>query len=155
MATRGSVPPSDEARFHHMSQLEPSGGPESTWDRWVTFASVTLVLLGCLNGFQGFLAMLDDGYYVAQSRELVLVSYDAWGAILLFWAAVLLIVGAGLNARRSWARWATAIVVMLDVILQVGFFPSAPLLSLILIALDIVVLYAVTVRWDEARLGGI
>ena len=45
MATRGSVPPSDEARFHHMSQLEQSGGAESTWDRWVTFASVTLVLL--------------------------------------------------------------------------------------------------------------
>lgn len=155
MATRGSVPPSDEARFHHMSQLEQSGGAEGTWDRWVTFASLTLVLLGCLNGFQGFLAMLDDGYYVAQGRELVLVSYDAWGAILVFWGAVLLIVGAGLNARRSWARWATAIVVMLDVILQVGFFPSAPLLALILIALDIVVLYAVTVRWDEARLGGI
>jgi hypothetical protein len=141
--------------MHHMAQLEPSGESEGTWARWVSFASVVLVLLGCLNGLQGFLAMLDDGYYVARSEELALVSYDAWGAVLVFWGAVLLIVGAGLNARRSWARWAAAIVVMVDVILQVGFFPSAPLLALILIALDVMVLYALTVRWDEARLGGI
>src|SRR5688572_23795661 len=88
MATRGSVPPSDQARLHHMSQLEPSGGSEGTWGRWVTFAATVLVLLGCLNGLQGFLAMLDDGYYVAQGRELALVSYDAWGAILVLWGAV-------------------------------------------------------------------
>jgi hypothetical protein len=155
MAIPGPLPPSDEARLQHMAQLEPSGGSAGVWARWVTFASVVLVLLGCLNGFQGFLAMLDDGYFVAQGRELALVSYDAWGAILVFWGAVLLVLGAALNARFAWARWAAAIVVMLDVVIQVGFFPSAPLLALILIALDVMVLYALTVRWDEARVGGI
>ena len=155
MATRGSLPPSDAARMHHMAQLEPSGDPQGTWARWVTFASMVLVLLGCLNGLQGFFAMLDQGYYVARGEELALVSYDAWGAVLVLWGIVLLVVGAALNARRGWARWAAAIVVMVDVILQVGFFPSAPLLALILIALDVMVLYALTVRWDEARLGGI
>jgi hypothetical protein len=137
-----------------MQQLESSGS-EGTWARWVTFASMVLILLGCLNGLQGFFAMLDQGYYVARGEELALVSYDAWGAILVFWGIVLLVVGAALNARRGWARWAAAIVVMLDVVLQVGFFPSSPLLALILITLDVVVLYALTVRWDEARLGGI
>ena len=155
MATRGSLPPSDAARMHHMQQLAPSGGSEGTWARWVTFASVVLVLLGCLNGLQGFFAMLDEGYYVARGEELALVSYDAWGAVLILWGIVLLVVGAALNARRGWARWTAALVVMLDVIIQVGFFPSSPLLSLILITLDVIVLYALTVRWDEARLGGL
>ena len=155
MATRGSLPPSDQARLQHMQQLEPSGGSDGTWARWVTFASMVLILLGCLNGLQGFFAMLDQGYYVAGGDELALVSYDAWGAVLVLWGIVLLVVGAALNARRGWARWAAAIVVMLDVVLQVGFFPSSPLLALILITLDVVVLYALTVRWEEARLGGI
>jgi len=137
-----------------MQQLESSGS-EGTWARWVTFASMVLILLGCLNGLQGFFAMLDQGYYVAGGDELALVSYDAWGAVLVLWGIVLLVVGAALNARRGWARWAAAIVVMLDVVLQVGFFPSSPLLALILITLDVVVLYALTVRWEEARLGGI
>jgi len=137
-----------------MQQLESSSS-EGTWARWVTFASMVLILLGCLNGLQGFFAMLDQGYYVAGGDELALVSYDAWGAVLVLWGIVLLVVGAALNARRGWARWAAAIVVMLDVVLQVGFFPSSPLLALILSTLDVVVLYALTVRWEEARLGGI
>lgn len=129
-------------------------GTESPWSGWVTFASMLLIMLGCLHGFQGFVALLDDGYYVARGQDLVLVDYNAWGVLLIVWGAVLLAVGAGLNARRTWARWAAALVVMLDVIVQVGFFPASPLLALILITLDVVVLYALTVRWDEARLGG-
>ena len=29
----------------------------------------------------------------------MLVSYDAWGALLLLWGAVLIVTGAALNAR--------------------------------------------------------
>jgi hypothetical protein len=154
MAAHGQVPPSEEARLHHMANLDAPDRPDGPWAGWVTFASMLLVMLGCLHGVQGFLALLDDGYFVARGQELVLVNYDAWGAVLVVWGAGLLAVGAGLHARRGWARWAAAVVVMLDVIVQVGFFPASPLLALILITLDVVVLYALTVRWDEARLGG-
>ena len=136
-----------------MSQLEEQSGPTGTWAGWVTFASIVMVLLGCLNAFQGFLALFDEGYFAVRGEQLVLVSYEAWGAILLVWAAVLLLVGAALNARRGWARWIAVLIVMVDVIIQVGFFPSAPLLAVTLIALDVVVLFALTARWDEARLG--
>ena len=158
MSTREPLPPSEEARIHHMSAIEEEeyhrpGGP-SPWAGWATFASLVLVMLGCINGFQGFLALLDDGYFVAQGKDLVLVDYNAWGALLILWGIVLVVVGVGLNARREWARWSAVAVVMLDVLLQVGFFPSSPLLALMLIALDVVVMYALTVRWEEARVGG-
>ena len=153
MATRGSVPPSEQARIHHMSQLENTGGGAGPWAGWITFAATVLVLLGCLHVFQGFLALLDDGYFAARGEQLVLVNYDAWGALLLVWGGLLLLVGAALNARRGWARFLAIVIVMVDVILQFGFFPSQPLLSLMLIALDIVVLFALTARWDEAQLG--
>ena len=146
--------PSDEARAAHMSHLRETGG-QSAWSGWVTFAALMLVLLGAVNGFQGFLALFDEGYFVANSDDLVLVSYDAWGALLLLWGGILMIVGAGLNARRGWARWTAILVVMLDVILQIGFMPSFPLLATALIALDVIVLFALTARWDEAQAGGI
>jgi hypothetical protein len=156
MSMRESMPPSEQARVQHTAELgEAAYGPGGTWSGWVTFAALLLALLGCLNGFQGFLAMFDEGYFVAQGRELVLVNYDAWGAVLIIWGLVLLVVAGGLNARREWARWLAALVVMLDVILQVGFFPSSPLLSVTLITLDIVVLFALTARWQEAKTGGI
>ncbi len=128
-------------------------GRPDPWAGWVTFAALVLVMLGCLNCLQGLLAMLDEGYFVAQGKELVLVGYDAWGAVLIIWGIVLLLVGAGLNARREWARWGAIVVVMLDVILQVGFLPSSPLLAVVLITLDVIVLFALTARWDEARTG--
>ena len=154
MSMREGMAPSDEARAAHMAQVHETGG-QTAWSGWVTFAALMLVLLGAINGFQGFLALFDDGYFVAGKDQLVLVNYDFYGALLLLWGAILMIVGAGLNARRGWARWAAILVVMLDVLLQVGFFPSMPLLAAGLIALDVVVLFALTARWDEAQTGGL
>jgi hypothetical protein len=137
-----------------MAHLQRTGGT-TVWSGWVTFAALMLVLLGAMNGFQGFLALFDDGYFVAPGDDLVLISYNAWGAVLLLWGGILMLVGAGLNARRGWARWTAIVVVMLDVILQIGFLPSFPLLATALIALDIIVVYALTARWDEAAAGGL
>jgi hypothetical protein len=155
MTMNPPTPPSEQARIQHISEIEGPGEPAGTWSNWITFAALVLALLGCLNGFQGLLAMFDEGYFVAQGKQLALVNYDAWGAILILWGILLLIVAGGLNGRREWARWTAAAVVMLDVILQVGFLPSSPLLSVTLITLDVIVLYALTARWQEAKAGGI
>jgi hypothetical protein len=155
MTMQPPTPPSEQARVQHISEIEGPGGAGGTWSNWVTFAALVLALLGCLNGFQGFLALFDHGYFVAKGEQLVLVNYNAWGALLIIWGIVLLIVAGGLNGRREWARWTAAAVVCVDVILQVGFLPSSPLLAVTLIALDIVVLYALTARWDEAKAGGL
>ena len=154
MTMQPPTPPSERARAQHIAEIE-GPGPAGTWSNWVTFAALLLALMGCLNGFQGFLALFDDGYFVAKSDQLVLVNYDAWGALLIVWGIILLIVAGGLNGRRQWARWAAVLVVAIDAILQVGFLPSSPLLAVTLIALDVVVLYALTVRWDEAAAGGL
>jgi|SRR5215210_8060644 len=146
------VTPSQQARVHHMSNL-PDAASSGAWAGWVTFASAVLVLAGCINGFQGFLAMLDDGYFVARGSELAVVSYDAWGFVLITWGLVLIVVGAALNARRGWARWLAILAAMTNVIVQVGFFPAFPLLSLIMIALDVTILFALTARWAEAGGG--
>ena len=155
MSMREPTVPSDEARVHHMANLEATAGPTSAWSGWVTFASMLLILLGTLHGLQGFLALFDEGYFVARSEQLVLVSYGAWGAIMLLWGAILLVTGAALNARLSWARWAAAAIVMVDAVLQVAFLPSSPLLSTVLIGIDIIVLFALTARWTEAQHGGL
>ena len=154
MTMQPGVPPSEQARAQHIAEIE-GPTPSGTWSNWVTFAALVLALLGCLNGFQGLLALLDDGYFVAKSDQLVLVNYDAWGALLILWGIVLLIVAGGLNGRREWARWTAVLVVGIDAILQVGFLPSSPLLAVTLIALDVIVLYALTVRWGEAKAGGL
>jgi hypothetical protein len=151
MARMGPTPPRDMGTTpppHHMARP-----PSNTWAGWITFAATVLILLGVVHVFQGFIAMLDDGYFAVRGEQLFALSYDAYGALLMLWGAILLLVGAGLLGARGWARWLALIVVGVDVLIQVGFFPAQPLLSLTLIALDTVVLYALTVRWEEATGG--
>ena len=148
MATRGTLPPSDEARVHHMANLPPDAYGASAG--WVTFAASVLMLLGSVHIFEGFVALFDTGYFAVSGDELFLMSYDAWGILLMSWGAALIIIGAGLQAHRGWARWLAIAGVMLNVVVQVGFFPTLPLLSLTLIALDVTVLYALTARWAQA-----
>ena len=160
MSMRESMPPSDAARVHHMASLEEEEayhrpGPPGPWSGWVSFGAMLLMLLGTINGFQGFLALFDEGYFVAQADQLVLVDYDVWGALLLVWGAILIVTGAGLTARRAWARWVAIAIVLIDVILQVGFLPSMPLLAALLITLDVVVLFALTAHWEEGKAGSI
>jgi hypothetical protein len=69
------------------------------------------------------------------------------------WGVLLLAVGSALYTGRGWARWFAVLAVMVNVIAQVGFLPAHPFLSVTLIALDMVVLYALTVRWSQARQG--
>ena len=148
MATRGTLPPSDEARVHHMANLPDA--PHGAWAGWVTFAASVLMLLGSVHVFEGFVALLDTGYFAVSGDEVFLMSYDAWGVLLMSWGVVLIVIGGGLYAHRGWARWLAIAAVMLNVVIQVGFFPTLPLLSLTLIALDVTVLYALTARWAQA-----
>ena len=149
MATRGSMPPSQEARIHHMSNL-PDAPQQGAWAGWVTFAAFVLMLLGCVHVFEGFVALFDTGYFAVSGNEVFLMSYDAWGALLLAWGAALILIGGGLHARRGWARWMAIVGVMVNVVFQAGFFNTQPLLALTLIALDVTVLFALTARWDQA-----
>jgi len=128
--------------------VRPSGG----WAGWVTFAAVMLLLLGTLHVFQGFVAMFDDGFFLVQgSDDLFLVDMTAWGIVMLCWGVLQVCAGLGLARGSGWARWFAVAVVFVDVILQIGFLSAYPIWSAILILLDVLVIFALTVRWEEAR----
>jgi hypothetical protein len=138
-----------------MAQTPPSyesTRPSDAWAGWITFAAVILGLLGTLNVIQGFIALFDDGYFVVRREEdLLLVDFTAWGVVLLIWGALLVGAGLALAAGRGWARWFAVVAAFVNVIAQIGFLSAYPLWAAILIALDVVVIFALTARWDEAR----
>jgi hypothetical protein len=63
----------------------------------------------------------------------------------------MLAVGAGLLAAQTWARITAIVLVSLHAVIQVFWIGAYPVWSLLMLALDILVLFALTARWHEVR----
>lgn len=122
----------------------------SAWAGWVVFAACMLMVLGTLNVFQGIAAVADEGYFRTPSGDLLVWDFTAWGVILMCFGGVQFLIGLGLFNASALARWCAVAVTMLNIIAQIGFLDARPVWTSIVIALDVVVLYALTARWAVA-----
>ena len=120
---------------------------------WIGFAGVVMMILGGINFFQGLIAIFEDEYYVVTQSGYLVFDLTAWGWIMLIWGIILALVGVALISGQSWARWTTIVVVSLNVFAQLGFLGNSnyPLWALTALALNIVVLYALIARWEDAQ----
>ncbi|HEY9335277.1 MAG TPA: hypothetical protein VIQ79_12670, partial [Kribbella sp.] len=66
----------------------------------VVFAGVMLVVIGLVNVFEGFVALIKDERLVIAPDKLIVVDVTGWGWFLLISGLVLLAVGCGLLAAQ-------------------------------------------------------
>ena len=64
---------------------------------------------------------------------------------------VAILVGSSLLAGRMWARIIATIVAMVSAVTSVGFLPAYPVWSGMMIAFDVVIIWAITVHGGEVR----
>jgi hypothetical protein len=121
------------------------------WTGWIGFAAIMMTLIGSITFFEGLVAIARDEYYVVTGKQVLVFDVTTWGWIMLFWGILLFMAGLGLAAQSGWARWFTIIAVSLNLIAQLGFLGNTayPLWSLVVIALEIMVLFALTARWGQ------
>ena len=132
-----------------MSTATESGG--SAWTGWVVFAGVVLGAVGVVNVIQGLAAQFsDDVFVVGESGLLVTTDLTTWGVALITWGSIMVLAALGLFSGSGLARWFAIVVVSINLIGQFAWFPAYPLWSITAIALNIVVLFALTARWEEA-----
>ncbi len=121
---------------------------------WVIFAAVVMFTIGALDIIQGLVALLKETTYVIPGGEkalLVTTNFDRWGWSLIIWGIVLILAAGSLFAGRGWARWFAIVVVLINGVGQLAWFPAYPLWSLIAIGLGIAVLWALTAGWKDAK----
>ncbi|HZN21453.1 MAG TPA: hypothetical protein VFB57_02705 [Gaiellaceae bacterium] len=119
---------------------------------WIGFAGILMLIVGGLDFVQGLIALFEDEYYVPTGSGFLVFDLTGWGWTMIIWGALLVLAGLGLLAGQGWARWFAIVVVSLNFIAQLGFLGNTqtPLWSLTAVALSIIVLYALTARWDES-----
>jgi hypothetical protein len=121
------------------------------WAGWIRFAGILMLIIAMIDFFQGLIAVIRGEYYAITPNQIVVFDLSTWGWLTMLWAVVVGLTGLGLLAAATWARIVTIIVVSINILAQLGFVGNAayPLWALVGITLNIVVLYAVTVRWSE------
>jgi hypothetical protein len=126
-----------------------AGRTPSAWVGWVVFAGTMAVIVGIFNVIQGLVALFDDQYFVVARGELLLLDFTAWGWIHLLVGVVMLLVGFGIIRGSPWGLVAGVVLAGVQAILQLAFLAAYPIWSILIIALDVVVIYALIVHGRE------
>lgn len=126
---------------------------EKSMAGWIGFAGVLMLIIGSIDVFQGLIALIEDDYFVVTNSGFLAVDLTTWGWVLVIWGSLMIVAGLGLLAAQSWARWFTIILVSLNFFAQLGFLGNSqyPLWALTALTLNVVVLYALTARWQESK----
>jgi hypothetical protein len=126
--------------------------PPTAWTGWVVFASAMMFLLGCFQAVQGLVAIFDDGFYhVTDSGLVVEVDYTAWGWTHLLLGVLIILCGLGVLTGNIVARTVGVLLAGLSAIVNLAFIEAYPIWSVMIIAIDVVVIYALTVHGRELR----
>lgn len=124
----------------------------SGWTGWVIFAAVMMLIVGTFQIIEALTALFRDTYYVVGHNGLLLrVDYTQWGWIHLIIGALLLIAGMSLFSGSTWARVLAVALAGLSALANLVFIAAYPFWSMTVIALDVFVIYAITVHGDEMR----
>lgn len=122
------------------------------WVGMVVFAGTMLLLLGGFQIFQGLVALIRDDFYAVTRTGLLLeLDFTAWGWIHLIIGVIAMITGVGVLAGQMWARVVGIVIAGIGALANLAFLSAYPVWSTIMIALDVLAIYALAVHGREAR----
>jgi hypothetical protein len=127
---------------------------EDGFSGWIWFAGGLLGLVGLFQIMAGIVALAGTGYYTVPARSLVVdASYATWGWVHLILGIVALVTGGGLVFGKMVARVVGVALAVLSSVVNLAFIPAAPFAAALILGLDIVVIYAITVHGGEQKLA--
>ena len=124
----------------------------SGWAGWVVFAGMMMIMLGCFQAIEGLVALFKDSFYVVRpSGLLVHVNYTTWGWVHLIIGVVAVLTGFGLLAGNMLARVVGVGIAVVSALVNMAFVSAYPIWSIIIIVVDIVIIYAISVHGRELK----
>ncbi len=122
------------------------------WTGWIAFASCMMLLLGSFQAIQGFVAIFDQGYYAVTEKGLVVnVDYTVWGWVHLVLGVLIAVSGVGILSGNMAARIVGVLFAGVSAILNLVFIQAYPVWSMIIITVDVLVIFALTVHGGELK----
>ena len=126
----------------------------SPWARgFAVFAAVIMITIGVLHAIAGLAAIIENEFYVVGARYAFQFDVTAWGWLHLLLGA--LVAGAGwfVLSGAVWARTVGIVLAALSLIANFVFIPYYPVWSIVIMALDAAVIWALCVYGRDAAAG--
>jgi hypothetical protein len=128
------------------SGSRPTRAPAGTG--WVAFAATLFLVLGIFNVIDGIAALAKDDHFVG----------DLFVGNLTFWGIVMLLIGA-VQILTAWLLYGgnpTGVVLgvflaSFNLVAQLFLLPAYPIWSIIIMVIDGLVIYGLTVYGEEFR----
>ena len=127
------------------ARFDGEAPPVSGWAMGgITFAGTMMIMLGIFQVLNGIAAIANDDFFVVTRNYAFDLDVTAWGWFHLILGVVAVLSGFFLFAGRTWAAAVAVAIATLSAILNFFFIPYYPWWSLLIIALDVWVVWAVT-----------
>jgi hypothetical protein len=122
------------------------------WVGWGRFAGVIILVSGIFSGLQGLVALIGPNtYYVAAGGSLFLFDVTGWGWWNLIVGILLILTALALFAGATWARVIAIVLAVVSAVIQLLLIPAQPWWAMIVIAIDLLIIYALTAHGQEMR----
>jgi hypothetical protein len=125
---------------------EPTG-----WVGWIWFAAVMMMIGGALQAIHGLVAVVNDDWVVWGNRANLYLDLSEWGWIHLIVGIIVFLSGLGVLSGNVLARFVGVALASLSLVANFLYLPAFPLWAIVVIAIDVLVIYALTVHGREAR----
>jgi len=142
-----SQAPGQRPAQHTAERAQPTG-----WVGWVVFAGVTMIVLGAFQIIEGLVAVFQRSFYLASTGQLIVhVNYATWGWVHFGIGVAAVLIGFGVMAGALWARVLGITLAVISAIVNLAFIAAYPVWGIIIIAIDVVVIYALAVHGREMK----
>jgi hypothetical protein len=118
---------------------------EPTASGWVAFAGSVLLLLATVNGVYGISAVSNSKFFT-QNATYVISDLNTWGWVLIGISVAQGLIALGVLAQARGIRWFGVAIAAVNAVSQLMVMPAYPFWSLVLFALNILVIYGLIVH---------
>jgi hypothetical protein len=140
-----------------MQSTDPTGAPATMEDPesasgagmgMIVFASIVMVMIGMMHAIWGLSAIINDQFFVVTENYIFQFDVSTWGWIHLIAGIIVFLAGFSLYSGAVWARAVGVVLAVISIIANFASMPYYPFWSILMIALAVFVIWALTVHGD-------
>ena len=135
------TPPTEETTWQ-----APEPPPSGLATGFIMFAGVMMIIAGSFQAFAGLVALFENEFYVKTPNYLLELDATRWGWIHLLLGLLVLIAGFAVLNGMVWGRTIGVVLAVLSAFANFAFIPYSPFWSMLIIAVDVFVIWALTVH---------